>query len=238
MMPLHERIRSQLEARILSGKLQPGDRLPVEHDLMRHYACSRMTVNKAISRLAQAGLVQRRRKAGTFVAAPRAHSMVLAIPDLASEVAGRGQEYRFRVINRRTRESARGDAFLKIGGPVLEIEGLHLADGKPLAHERRTINLKAVPDIREAEFDPLSPGTWLLRHIPWTEADTRISASGADATEAALLEVAVGSACLVVDRRTWRAEEPITAVRQSFTGHSYALTARFGPSETGAAELC
>ena len=51
-LPRHERIRSEMEAEILSGALKPGERLPTEQELMQRYGCSRMTVNKALSALA------------------------------------------------------------------------------------------------------------------------------------------------------------------------------------------
>ena len=89
--PLHERIRRAIEAQILSGAWPPGARVPGEIELMAQYGCARMTVNKALSALAHAGLVERRRRAGTFVARPRSQSMVLEITDLAREVTARGQ---------------------------------------------------------------------------------------------------------------------------------------------------
>ena len=64
---LHERILGEIEERILSGEWAPGVRIPFEHELAAHYHCSRMTVNKALSELAKAGLIERRRKAGSFV---------------------------------------------------------------------------------------------------------------------------------------------------------------------------
>ena len=54
---LHARIRSDIEARILSGKWPPGHRIPPEKDLMRVWDCSRMTVNKAVAALAAQGFV-------------------------------------------------------------------------------------------------------------------------------------------------------------------------------------
>ncbi|MGH6996578.1 MAG: GntR family transcriptional regulator, partial [Phenylobacterium sp.] len=95
---LHQRIRTDIEAKILSGELGPGDRIPFEHELTEQYGCSRMTVSKAISALAEAGLIERRRRAGSFVARPRVHSAVLDIPDLRAEIEGRGQAYRFELI--------------------------------------------------------------------------------------------------------------------------------------------
>ena len=59
---LYQRIRSDIEANIMSGDWPPGHRVPFEHELMETYSCSRMTVNKVLSALADAGLVVRRRQ--------------------------------------------------------------------------------------------------------------------------------------------------------------------------------
>lgn len=237
MTPLHQQIRSEIEQRIMAGDLVPGDRLPIEAELMKQYDCSRMTVNKAISALAAAGLVDRRRKAGSFVARPQTHAMVLDIPDLAEEVRRRGEDYRFRLIHRESTQAEALDldnvhrlSIAPIKGLSLLTVGVHLANGNPFAFESRVVSLTAVPEIEDAAFDPESPGSWLLGHVPWTEAETNISATGANEVEARNLQVAPGTPCLVLARRTWRSDEHITAVRQLFLGESYSLDARFGSS--------
>ncbi len=115
---------------------------------------------------------------------------------------------------------------------LLQLDGLHIADGDPLAVERRLVSVEAVPDIIDATFGDTPPGTWLLQRIPWTEAETRISAVPATSSTAKLLRVPVGTACLNVERQTWRKGERITYVQQIFHGESYDLVARFGPSST------
>jgi len=49
-VPLHQRIRTDIEAKILSGAWGPGFRLPFEHELMTEYGCARMTVNRSCRR--------------------------------------------------------------------------------------------------------------------------------------------------------------------------------------------
>ena len=71
MIPLHQRIRSEIEGRILSGEWAPGYRIPFEHEMMARHRCARMTVSKALSGLASAGLIVRRKGSGSFVARPR-----------------------------------------------------------------------------------------------------------------------------------------------------------------------
>jgi GntR family histidine utilization transcriptional repressor len=229
---LHQRIRTEIEQKILSGDWGPGYRIPYEHELMEQYGCSRMTVNKAISALADAGLIDRRRRAGSFVARPRIHSAVLSIPDIKAEVTGRGEAYAFRIVSNVRRAAKRGDAIEKVLAgekPLLAIVCLHLANGHPFAFEQRLISLAAVPEAEDADFTEVSPGGWLLTHVPWTEAEHRITAVSADADLAAALHIDVGSACLAVERRTWRGDEHVTYVKQTFAGDAYDLVAKFGP---------
>jgi GntR family histidine utilization transcriptional repressor len=230
-MPLHERIRSDFEGRILGGELSPGDRLPIEQELMQEYGCSRMTVNKALSALLSAGLIDRRKRAGTFVARPKVHSMVLDVPDIAAQVRERGQDYAYRPIKRWVRPAGddEEEVLLAGSGSLVQIDGLHLVDGVPLGIEFRLVSALAVPDIVDADLDSVPPGSWLLQHVPWTEAETRISAVPALGDEAEWLGVPAGSPCLCVERRTWRGSERITYVRQLFLGDAYDMVARFGP---------
>ncbi|CDO36947.1 MULTISPECIES: GntR family transcriptional regulator [Novosphingobium] len=228
-LPLGERIRAEVEARIVSGELSPGERLPTEAELMAHYACSRMTVNKALSALAAAGLIERRKRAGSFVSRPRVHSMVLDIPDLAEEIAARGQRHQYRLRKREITEGP-DSPFGPDRGRVLSLAGVHYANDAAFAVEHRQVDLTAVPDIEFVDFAEQAPGSWLLRHVPWDEAETRIAAEGADAEVASWMMVAPGTATLLVERRTWRGKDSITFVRQHFRGDLYDLVARFGQS--------
>lgn len=225
---IHERIRTDIEEKILSGALAPGDRLPTEHQLMAEYSCARMTVNKALSALAAAGLLDRKKRAGSFVAHPRLHSMVLDVPDLMQEVLERGQSYQFKLLKRDIKRIKADHGNFDLGpGRILVLTGIHYADGRELAVEERSVGLKVVPDMEHASFESEPPGTWLLRHIPWTEAETRIAATAAQDPIASLLLVKPGTPLLRIERRTWRGQDRITSVRQSFCADAYDLVARF-----------
>ena len=84
-IPKHEAIFAELHTSIRAGHLKPGDRLPSEADLGRRHGVSRITVTRALRDLQQAGLVDRRVGAGTFVRDSRrqtGRSFGLLIPDL------------------------------------------------------------------------------------------------------------------------------------------------------------
>src|ERR1700722_2701090 len=91
---LYKQIRLDIERRILTGEWPPGYRIPFEHQLMARYGCSRMTVSKALSELTQADLIERRRRAGTFVRRPKFLSAVLNIPDIRAEINPLGPSHR------------------------------------------------------------------------------------------------------------------------------------------------
>jgi len=225
---LHEKIRKTIEDKILTGAWPPGYRIPFEKDLMTQYGCARMTVNRALASLVDAGLIVRRRRVGSFVAQPHIRSVILDIPDIKADVAARGGSYGLRLISRKVRQAARAEEKALAGqGSVVVLRCLHLANGRPFALEDRIINLKAVPAAATADFSVEPPGTWLLDHVPWTEAEHRITAINADTATSQILEVPVGEACLMLERRTWRGKANVTAVRQVFVGTTYDLIARF-----------
>jgi GntR family histidine utilization transcriptional repressor len=232
---LHQRILADLEERILSGEWPPGHRIPFEHELTALYGCSRMTVNKALTQLAAAGLIERRRKAGSFVRRPHSQSAVLEIAEIQAEVQALGLPYRFIVDARRRRRSTRADQDclgMRQPVPVLAITCRHFAGSRPFCREERIINLDAVPEAADESFDEVAPGAWLVRRVPWTAAEHRIRAVPADAGIAAALERPEGTSCLQIERRTFSAEHPITFVRLTYPGEVHELVARFAPSQS------
>jgi GntR family histidine utilization transcriptional repressor len=59
-----------------------------------------------------------------------------------------------------------------------------------------------------------------------------IRAMPASAEDAEALEIASGTACLVIERRTWSGAGPITHVRLTYPGDRHALVARFAPEQS------
>lgn len=237
-MSLHGKILTEIEQNILSGRWPPGFRIPSEMELTVHYGCSRMTVNKVLTQLAQAGLLERKRKAGSFVTRPHTSSAVLEIPDLRQVVLGMGQEYASQLLSRLQRRSTREDMDamrMSKTSSVVHALCLHMAGMRPFCIEDRLINLEAVPDAEQEMFTEQSPSSWMVNHVPWSSAEHRIRAEAASAETAGLLKVAPGFPCLVIDRCTWTGRLPITFVRLTFPADLYELDAHFSPSAVGSA---
>jgi len=66
-IPLYYQLKTLLLEEILSGRYSPEDRLPTEHELCEEYSISRTPVSRALSELAEEGVILRHRRRGTFV---------------------------------------------------------------------------------------------------------------------------------------------------------------------------
>lgn len=75
-----QRVVDSVQARILSGELKPGDRIPPEPLLMREFNVSRTVVREAMSSLQASGFVKTRHGIGTFVLERSAGPSLLSAP--------------------------------------------------------------------------------------------------------------------------------------------------------------
>ncbi|MBW6426125.1 GntR family transcriptional regulator [Rhizobium sp. XQZ8] len=230
-LTLHQRILNDIEGRIRSGEWPPGYHLPFEMDLAAQYGCSRMTVNKVMTQLSQAGLIERRKKSGTFVSYPRSQSAVLEIRDIREEVESLGLAYDYRLISRALRPRTAAD--LGLGFPshtekVLALSCVHYSGGMALCYEERLIDVSVVPSAVDMSFVSVPPGRWLLDEISWSAGEHRIGAVGASDLVSHNLDIGFGSACLFVERRTWHLGSLVTHVVLTYPSDRHSVIASFG----------
>jgi GntR family transcriptional regulator, histidine utilization repressor len=231
---LHNNILDDIKRKVLSGEWPPGSRIPIETDLAVTYSCSRMTVNKALMQLVREGLIERRKKVGSFVRAPRSQSALLEIGDIQDDVEALGLTYTFERLSRSVRPctaSERRQLGLASRSTVLAVTCVHSASSTPYCYEDRVINLEAVPAAADQTFIDAAPGRWLVASVPWTEAEHRIRAVNPDQSLADALAISTGEACLVVERLTRRAGQTITHVTFTYPGRARELVASFRPSQ-------
>ncbi len=67
-VPIYRQVIEQIRRQIMTGRLAEGGQLPTVRDLAKRLKVNPMTVSKAYSLLEIAGLVERRRGVGLFVA--------------------------------------------------------------------------------------------------------------------------------------------------------------------------
>lgn len=210
-----EDIRAEVLRRIRVRDWPPGEMIPTEEDLAAEFGVARATVNRALRELAVAGVLERRRKAGTRVALLPVRKATLDIPVIRQEIEARGQTHGFRLLVQ-TEGAPPVPVASRLGlGPsqrMVYLETLHLADGQPFVFETRWLNPAVLP-APLPDFATQSANEWLVTHVSYATGDIAFSAAAATPREAAVMGVPEGTALFITERTTWTAQAPITAVR-------------------------
>ena len=212
-------VQDEVRRRIGARLWRPGDFIPHETDLAREFGCARATVNRALRELAEEGLLDRRRKAGTRVAVNPVRRTRLDIPVIRDEIEAQGRVCRHSILSREMAEPpAEIRAHMQVGSgrPLLHIRTLYTADDTPYVFEDRWINTDAVPAALEETFAEVSPNEWLVREVPFEAGDFTFSAITSTSAEASALSCDVGVGLFILDRSTWSAGRAITSVRLVF----------------------
>jgi len=209
-------IQAEVRHRISTGQWLPGALIPTEQDLAAEFGCARATVNRALRELADNGMLDRRRKAGTRVVLNPVSKSTLVIPIMRHEIEQQGLTYGYELLLRQ--HVMLPQAICDVWGvpgraKMLRLQCLHSGDGKPFALEDRWINTSHLPQALAADFARNNANEWLLQNAPFSHGDIALGAANATEAEAIHLGVKTGTALLTMDRRTWDAVSPITTVR-------------------------
>ncbi|MFT4012363.1 MAG: UTRA domain-containing protein [Paracoccus sp. (in: a-proteobacteria)] len=214
-----QHITAEVRRRILDREWCQGERIPDEAELAVEFGAARATVNKALQLLAEEGLLDRKRRAGTHVTVNPARKATLTIPIVREQIESAGREYSHRVVAQKLSPLPAGIAArmaLAQGTPLIHLRTVHYGDGHPFQVEDRWINPQAAPGAERVDFQRINANEWLVRNFPWSRNDMAFSAENADARDARMLETRPGTALLVLRRTTWNETGAITSVRLAF----------------------
>jgi GntR family histidine utilization transcriptional repressor len=212
---VHDEALRRIQQRIWA----PGALIPNEEDLAAELGCARATVNRALRELADAGLLERRRKAGTRVTETPERRARFSIPLIRDEIESRGATATYALIARTIApmpDAQRHILGLTSPEKSLHVQALHLSNGAPFVYENRWVNLAAVPALEQADLTTISANEWLLRHAPLDRGTFDYAASAADPATAGHLGCAPNTAIMTLERTTHSPTAPITWVRLSY----------------------
>lgn len=119
-------------------RLPIGSLLESEPELASRFGVSRMTARQAVQNLAKAGLVERRRGSGTFVAPPVLHRREGLLMSFTEDMRRRGMKSSSRILSGDIVTSPEEALALGLqpSSWVVRLVRVRYADGKPLAIER------------------------------------------------------------------------------------------------------
>ena len=233
--PRYQQVKDLIIGKISRGELHARDRVPSENELVETTGVSRMTVNRALRELTDEGYVERVMGSGTFVAEPKATSHPLEVRNIADEVALRGHRHSARVVSLETRRAdsaVAGALDLRPGQAVSHIMLVHYEDGVPIQLELRYVVPGFAPDFLGQDFSKQTPSAYLSGISPLQEAEHVVRAEMPDAVVRSHLEMAAPEACLVVERRTWSGDRPVTFGRLYHPGNRFELSGHYTPNRS------
>jgi GntR family transcriptional regulator len=120
------------------GRYAPGEQIPTEAELTRAFGVARVTVRRAIAQLIQAGVLESRHGAGTFIArgyVPAPVEYHVRLLGRARDEWGPGVVYRY-MGERKVVPSPEDRVFLKLkpGTDVLQFDYLRVDHGAPVEY--------------------------------------------------------------------------------------------------------
>jgi len=203
---LHQLIRTELEARIQSGDLPPGARLPTEAELQQEHNVSRATAQRVLNDLAQAGLVVRRRGRGTHVADSARHVNLLRLVDPRLGSAKIPGEH--RVLSAKVVPAA--NALVELPGidddaPVIQLVRLKYdAADNPFTIETQAIPFALAPGLLDEDLVHLTTREYFAANkVPIARTRIYLDAVNIDERNAEVLDIEPGVAVLRRRRLMW-----------------------------------
>ncbi|SDZ04387.1 GntR family transcriptional regulator [Micromonospora pattaloongensis] len=241
--PAYLRIAAELRARILSGELEPGAKLPSETTLMAEYGVGRTVAKWAISVLKGEGLVEGRAGSGVYVR--EVHRLVRhaygrdvrtgsgPTSPFARDAATAGQHATWE------HESAHADADERIatrlgiepGDPVMRTDYRFLANGEPIQLSTSWEPLAITGDT-SVEWPEAGAAVGVVARmdaigIHVDEFTERVTARPAHDDEIARLALSPrGAHVLVIERTYHAAGRAVETADIVFPGDRYELVYR------------
>jgi GntR family transcriptional regulator len=227
-VPLYVQIKDYLRLNIQNGVFAVNERIPSERQLAEQFDVNRLTVSKALSDLAQEGLIYSRVGKGTYVSPARIDQALQSLTSFTEDMSSRGKKASSRVlyagVDLADDEIAKALSILP-GVEVVVLHRVRLADRLPIALERSHIIYALCPGILDQhDFSQESLYRALREeyNLRLTYAHQTIEAHIAGEAEQTVLEAGPCTPILRITRVAYIDDnQPIEYVRSSYRGDRY-----------------
>ncbi len=239
--PAYLQIADDLRERILSGRLEAGEKLPSEAGLMREYDVSRTVAKMAIGVLRTEGLITSHPGKGSFVRPAREVRRLGSdryqrrkdhTPPFASDAKAAGRQARWEYRSRREQASAVVAERLAIAprDPIMVTDYRYFADDEPiqLSVSYEPLGLTAGTPIEEPESGPvvgvIARMDMIGQHV--TEVTERVTTRAPRPHETEALNIPAGVHVLHVIRTHYAGTIPVETCDIVVPGDRYELMYR------------
>lgn len=209
-LPLYLQIKTLLEKSLEAREWRPGEAIPSEIELATRFGVAQGTVRKAIEALADDNLVVRRQGKGTYVAThTEEHTSQFRFLRIRRN-DGEAEYPGSRLLDvRRSKAAAEAAKLLDLrpGDPVILLRRVLGYGGTPTIFDEITLPGALFRGLTKAKYDAYQGSMYGFFEtqfgVRMLKAQEKVRAIAADATAAELLQVAVGTPLLAVDRVTF-----------------------------------
>ncbi len=205
-LPLYQRLRDQLAEQIANNRWRPGEAIPTEAALSAEYQLSTGTVRKAIDALVNEGILERQQGRGTFIRRAQFQSSLFRFFRFQT-VSGERQvpESRILSIEPVAAPSAVAQALgLPADALVIRIVRVRLLDVKPVLAEEIWLPRQRFQALLEIDLSREGPLLYPIYEEVCGQvvasAEETLTAESVNDVHARLLQVAVNSPVIVIER--------------------------------------
>jgi GntR family transcriptional regulator len=237
--PLHSRVREAIRRHVRKGELiDESGRLMTEAELVKHFGVSRVTIRNAIQPLVAEGILSRERGRGTFLRSNEGEHWAGRLMGFSELLKDVGQEPGARIIGQGMTNRL-DEAVLHALGEraVFELKRLRLADGAPIAIEHAFYPPDIGLELEKRDLTSIVMYRVFERELGLEieHATQTIGATLANAEDANLLEVNVGSALISLERLTTSSQgRPLEFLRSAYLPEYFRFTVHLTRGRSGA----
>ncbi|WP_161878354.1 GntR family transcriptional regulator [Alkalibacterium sp. MB6] len=224
-IPVYIQMHNEMRQAILSKEWKKDEKIPSERTLAETFNVSRMTARQAVSSLVEEGLLERRRGAGTFVAADKVQEKSSGIPSFTETIESYGKTPSSKLVSFYTKQASESEAAkLHIGRTesVLVMERIRYADNVPICYEVATLPGFVIEELSKEDVTRHLYRSLSEKGYKIARAEQTISATWASEKTADLLDVKRESPILRVRQVSYTQDgRPIEYVRAQYVGSRY-----------------
>lgn len=216
--PRYHQVYQDLDLRIRSGTWVPGESIPSEAELCKHYGVSRGTIQRAVRNLVEQGLLRRERGRATYVSSPKLEGSVLASYQQSIE---RPHDAGAKVLGCECVEPSdeiRTVMGMEKGKQVYKLERLRFVRNVPLSLQLSYLPADLVPNLENCQLGDQHLHNVLLNqyNIAFLRAEEFLEPVKPDEYVANLLRIGVDHPVFFVERSSFLFDGQVGEFRRAY----------------------
>lgn len=205
-LPLYQRLAESIKTAVINKQWRPGDRLPSETELAKHYNVATGTLRQAISQLIQEELLERRHGSGTFVRRPTFANSLFRFFRFETK-DGERQIPESRILRREVLTAPseiQQTLNIETGAKVIAMTRLRLLDKKPVLVEDIWLEYSRLKEFLDMPEESIGPLLYPIYDSHFGQfvcrAKESLMVEVAESSYANMLRIKTKSPIIVIDR--------------------------------------